>query len=75
MSRKNHFRIRLLVGCDGLEVDASHFHKCKFPDANRDVTCRLCKMEPEDSAHFITHCSALSGTRDILIWAHATHFP
>ena len=68
MTRKNNFRIRLLVCCDGLEADASRFRKRKYATATiNDATCRLCKLKPEDYAHFIVRCPALSSVRETLL--------
>ena len=64
MSRLNNFRIRLLVGCHGLEADV-----CRFTsNVTRDPTCKLCTLEPEDPAHFIYRCPALSPFRDLSIF-------
>ena len=68
LTRLNNFRIRLLVGCDGLEADASWFRRRKYAAAAlNDPTCRLCKLEPAVPAHFILRCSALVSTRDSLL--------
>ena len=68
LTRLNDFRIRLLVGCDGLEADVSQFRRRKYAAAAvNDPTCRLCKLEPEVPAHFILSCSALVSTRDSLL--------
>ena len=65
LTRLNNFRIRLLVGCDGLEADGSRFKRRKYAAAAvNDPTCRLCKLEPAVPAHFILRCSALVSTRD-----------
>ena len=48
LTRLNNFRIRLLVGCDGLEADASRFRKRSRPTAIvNDPSCKLCMLEPE----------------------------
>ena len=69
LTRKNNFRIRLLVGCDGLEQDASRFRHRSLPAG--DNRCKLCLLEPEDASHFIARCPALSGPRSLLL----TNFP
>ena len=68
LTRKNHFRIRLLVGCDGLEQDASRFRQRShgsFPAG--DNRCKLCLSEIEDASHFIARCPALSSPRSLLL--------
>ena len=66
----NNFRIRLLVGCHGLEVDACRFGRRRPSNYNysvNDPTCKLCGLEPEDLAHFIVLCPALSVTRTSIL--------
>ena len=65
LTRKNNFRIRLLVGCDGLEHDASRFRHRSY--SSGDNICKLCLSEPEDSSHFIARCPVLSGPRTLLL--------
>ena len=55
-TRKN-FRIRLLVGCDGLEADPSRF-KMEERSQSYNSTCKLCHSESEDPHHFIAKCPA-----------------
>ena len=64
LTRLNNYRIRLLVNCHGLESDIS-----RFRNSDGTSTCRLCGTEPEDSAHFLLRCSALSPFRNL------SHFP
>ena len=72
LTRKNNFRIRLLVGCDGLEQDANRFrHRSLSSFPAGDNRCKLCLSEPEDASHFIARCPALSGPRSLLL----TNFP
>ena len=59
-TRRNNFRIRLLVGCDGLEANASHFRWKKDHSQLNNSTCKLCHSEPKDPFHFIAKCPALS---------------
>ena len=68
-TRKNNFRIRLLVGCDGLEADASRFRWRKDHSQPNNSTCKLCHSEPEDPFHFIAKCPALSPVRSRLLSA------
>ena len=68
MTRLNNFRLRLLVGCEGLEQDASRFRTHRNPLASdHDTTCKLCHLEPECPAHFIGRCPLLSSTRRRLL--------
>ena len=68
-TRKNNFRIHLLVGCDGLEADASRFRWRKDHSHPNNPTCKLCHSEPEDPYHFIAKCPALSSVRSRLLSA------
>ena len=63
LSRANNFRIRLLVGCDGLEKDAARFRRRNNDRAPSDPSCKLCNAPVEDAFHFISHCPALEGER------------
>ena len=68
LSRLNNYRVRLLVGCDGLEADASRFRShrfCQAPVGNS--TCPLCHQDREDASHFIARCSALATERERLL--------
>ena len=60
LTRKNNFRIRLLVGCDGLEKDAFRFRTRNTGRMAQNPSCKLCGAESEDAAHFIVHCCALA---------------
>ena len=68
MTQINNFRIRLPVGCDGLEADACHFHyrSCSRASTN-GATCRLCRLEAEDTLDFTTRCPALDSCRRSLL--------
>ena len=68
-TRRNNFRIRLLVGCDGLEADASRFRWRKDQSQPNNSTYKLCHSEPEDPFHFIAKCLALSPVRSRLLSA------
>ena len=63
LTRINNFRIRLLVGCNGLEKDASRFRSRNTGAAAGDSTCKLCASGTEDAEHFISSCQALSVKR------------
>ena len=60
LTRKN-FRIRMLVGCDGLNRDSSRFHNRR--DDPLSAECALCRTSIEDPYHFIATCSALAYER------------
>ena len=65
LTRKNNYRLRLVVGCDGLNKDSSRFHnKRGDPTA---ATCSLCKNGIEDAEHFISSCQSLDDARQALI--------
>ena len=68
LTRWNNFRIRLLMGCDGLEEDASRFRKRSHSTAVvHDPLCKLCKTESESPAHFIARCSSLVCSSESLL--------
>ncbi len=48
MLQRSNFKIRLLVGCDGLELDTS-----RFRGGERSPTCKLCNSADEDAMHFL----------------------
>ena len=67
MLQRSNFRIRILVGCDGLETDAARF---RYRRPGLEVgcsSCRLCSFAPETSFHFITECAALQCLRSKLL--------
>ena len=70
---RTNFRVRMLVGCDGLEVDASRFRCRRNGTAPGDSTCKLCLTAPEDPAHFILHCPSLSSHRHELLSDAPSH--
>ena len=51
LTRRNNFRIHLLVGCDGFENDARKRNTGAQP---LDPLCKFCGAESEDAAHFIS---------------------
>ena len=63
LTRLNNFRIRLLVGCDGLEQDASRFRRRTTGAPRSDASCKLCGHTPEDAAHFVVGCHPLEDAR------------
>ncbi len=61
----SNFRVRLLVGCDGLELDASRFrYRTNQNISPGDATCN---KEEESPSHFLVSCSALSPRRNELL--------
>ena len=60
LTHMNNFRIRLLVGCDGLEADAASFRSRTTNAQPGDLPCKLCNQGvPEDAAHFVSTCPVL----------------
>ena len=68
MTRSTNFRVRLLVGCHGLESDACRFRVRKC-DGNLpgDPSCKLCGSVEESVLHFTAQCPALSRRREELL--------
>ena len=64
LTRLNNFRIRLLVGCDGLNHDTSRFRNRKVANP---AQCCLCSLGTEDAEHFISKCPALSAERQSML--------
>ena len=69
MHGPSNFRIRLLlVGCDGLELDASRFrYRNRGNISPGDGSCKLCNTEEESPSHFLVSCPALSMRRLALL--------
>ena len=63
LTRLNNFRMRLLVGCDGLEQNAARFRYRNTGTAPSDP---LCKLDQEDAVHFTAVCSRLCPTHCVL---------
>ena len=59
LTTRSHFRIRLLLGCRGLESDTSRFSLRSNGQARGDPSCKLCGAQLEDAPHFISSCPAL----------------
>ena len=66
---KNNFRVRQLLGCHGLETDATRFRVRKGGLRVGSSTCRLCDQGDEDPTHFLATCPALAGRRAELLQA------
>ena len=57
-----------LLGCSGLEQDASHFrHRRDVRFKTGDPSCKLCGAEVEDPEQFIASCPALEESRLLLL--------
>jgi hypothetical protein len=69
LTSKNNFRVRLLLGCHGLEIDAARFRVRKGGLRVGSSTCRLCDQGDEDPTHFLATCPALAGMRAELLQA------
>ena len=63
LTRLNNFRIRLLVGCDGLEHDAARFRYRSNGATPSDPSCKLCGHQTEDAIHFVAVCPRLNDAR------------
>ena len=59
LTTKSNFRIRLLLGCHGLESDACRFSSRSNGQACGDPSCKLCGAQLEDAPHFISTCPSL----------------
>ena len=66
LTSKSNFRIRLL-GCHGLESDASRFSVRKDGQSHGDPSCKLCGAALEDATHFISSCTMLEAKRRELL--------
>ena len=69
LTAKNNFRVRLLLGCHGLETDAARFRVRRGGRRVGSSTCRLCEQGNEDPIHFVATCPALGGKREELLQA------
>ena len=67
MTCKTNFRIRLLVGCHGLEVYACRFRRRMQSNCILNDPTHKLYLEPEDPAHFIVRCPALCETRTSIL--------
>ena len=64
----NNLRICLLVGCDGLEADASRFRfRSHFGAPVNYAICKLCMLEAEDVSRFLIRCPVLDSLRRSVI--------
>ena len=67
LTARNNFRIRLVLGCHGLESDAARFRKRRCELEVGSSTCRLCAQGIEDPTHFLATCPALERRRKELL--------
>ena len=67
---RSNFRVRLLLGCHGLESDAARFRVRRDGGPTGNPTCKLCKSGEEDPVHFLAVCNALQAERQSLL-SHA----
>ena len=63
LTTRSNFRIRLLLGCHGLESDACRFSSRSIGQARGDPSCKLCGAQLEDVPHFISTCPSLETKR------------
>ena len=65
LTTRSNFRIRLLLGCHGLESDASRFSSRSNGQAHGDPSCKIRSVQLEDATHFISSCPALEDKRRV----------
>ena len=75
LTARSNFRVKLLLGCHGLESDAARFRVRRDGDPTRVSTCKLCKSGVEDATHFLATCSALLVQRQELLSHTPLMFP
>jgi len=63
---RSNFRVRLLLGCHGLESDASRFNSRSNGRGRGDPSCKLCYAQVKDATHFIS-CPLLEAKRRELL--------
>ena len=59
LTTRPNLRIRLLLGCQGLESDVCRFSSQSNGQARGDPSCKLCGAQLEDAPHFISTCLSL----------------
>ena len=59
LTTRSNFRVRLLLGCHGLESDATRFRVRRDGSPTGNPMCKLCNSEEEDPVHFLAVCNAL----------------
>ena len=70
LTTRSNFRVRLLLGCHGLESDAARFRVRRDGSPTGNPMCKLCNSEEEDPVHFLVVCNALQAQRQVLL-SHA----
>ena len=70
LTTRSNFRVRLLLGCHGLECDAARFRVRRDGGPTGNTTCKLCNSGKEDPEHFLATCNALQARRRSLL-SHA----
>ena len=73
LTTRSNFRVRLLLGCHGLESDAARFRVRRDGSPTGNPMCKLCNSEEEDPVHFLAVCNALQA-RQVLL-SHAPTQP
>ena len=63
LTTKSNFRVRLLLGCHGLESDAARFRVRRDGGPIGIPTCKLCNSGEEDPEHFLAACNTLQAQR------------
>ena len=67
LTTRSNFRVRLLLGCHGLESDAARFRVRRDGSPTGNPMCKLCNSEEEDPVHFLAVCNALQAQRRVLL--------
>ena len=70
LTTKSNLRVRLLLGCHGLDSDAARFRARRDGGPFGNPTCKLCKSGEEDPVHFLAICNALQAERRSML-SHA----
>ena len=70
LTTRSNFRVRLLLGCHGLESDAARFRVRRDGSPTGNPMCKLCNSEEEDPVHFLAVCNALQAQCRVLL-SHA----
>ena len=71
LTTRSNFRVRLLLGCHGLESDAARFRVRRDGGPIGNPTCKLCNSGEEDPVHFLAACNALQAECQSLL-SHAS---
>ena len=67
LTTRSNLRIRLLLGCQGLESDVCRFSSQSNGQARGVPSCKLCGAQLEDVPHFISTCPSLETKRRKLL--------